>query len=144
MRLGIRLLANAAELACSKHMDLTLEVAQEAWQREKEEYWLKEYMELPPHKAFLLYQAFKCMQGKGYIYSREAYNAYVKSCTILHIKPMTGRQLFNYLRDLEHGGFITLAVEFTPQGKLTKITSDLQPEMMVSAGNRVNWEELLR
>jgi Cdc6-like AAA superfamily ATPase len=144
MRLGIRLLLIAAELAYNRRADLTLEIAQEAWQREKEDYWMKEYMELHPHKAFLLYQVFRCMKGKEYIYSREAYDAYIKSCVSLNVKPMTGRQLFNYLQDLEHERFINLTVEFTPQGKLTKITSDLQPEMMVSAGDRVNWEELLR
>jgi hypothetical protein len=60
------------------------------------------------------------------------------------VKPMTRRQLFNYLRDLEHERFINLTVEFTPQGKLAKITSGLQPEMAASAGGRVNWEGLLR
>jgi len=144
MRLGIRLLSNSVELAFNRRSDLTLEIAQEAWQREKEEYWMKEYMELHPHKAFLLYQTFQCMVENGYAYSREAYDAYVRSCASLNVKPMTARQLFNYLQDLEREGFLKLSVEFTPQGKLTKITSDLQPEMMVSAGNRVNWEGLLR
>lgn len=146
MRLGIRILINAVELAVKKRSNLALEVAQEAWQREKEDYWMKEYLELHPHKAFLLYQVFRCMNEKGgnVVLSREVYDAYLKSCAALKVKPMTGRQLFNYLQDLAYNEFIRISVEFTPQGKLTKITSDLQPDMMVSAGAKIEWEKVLR
>ncbi|MEM2597726.1 MAG: AAA family ATPase, partial [Thermofilum sp.] len=145
MRLGIRILVNAVELAVKKRSNLTLEVAQEAWQREKEDYWMKEYLELHPHKAFLLYQVFRCMseKGSGVVLSREVYDAYLKSCAALKVKPMTGRQLFNYLQDLAYNEFIRISVELTPQGKLTKITSDLQPDMMVSAGDKIEWEKVL-
>ena len=145
MRLGMRLLINSVELAVGASSNLTLEVAQEAWRREKEDYWVREYLELRPHEAFLLYQTFLCMMKRGgEVLSRDIYDAYVKTCASMNIKPMVGRQLFNYLQDLGHKGFLKLTVEFTPQGKLTRVTSDLQPEMMVSAGNRIEWKNILK
>lgn len=145
MRLGIRILANAVELALERNSNITLEIAQEAWRREKEDYWMKEYLELPRHKAFLLYQVFHCMERRanGIAFSREVYDAYFKGCALLNVKPMTGRQLFNYLQELEHEGFIKLSIELTPQGKVTKVSSDLQPDIMVSAGAKIEWKKVL-
>lgn len=140
MRLGIRLLKNALNIAVERQSPFSDIAAEMAWEEEKLNYWEMQYTDLHPHQSFILYLFFKVKQTEKHVSSKRLYLEYYHQCKENKIDPMTTRQLSHYLEDLEQKGFINRDVDLKPRmGKVTKITSDLPTDLMVLAGERIDW-----
>ncbi|MCW4008984.1 MAG: DnaA/Hda family protein [Candidatus Bathyarchaeota archaeon] len=144
MRLGLRILANAVNLAVQSSQPLTLTIAEQAWRQEKQSYWRQEYMELPPHMALLLFSVCVLLQKGEKVTSGAAYKMYNELCRYHTVKPLSTRQLSAYLSILEQKGFLSTSQSMSNLGKTTTITSDLPLEILVEAGRTLDWQTILK
>ena len=145
VRLLLRLLEKSSKRMIMKGAPrLNVDIAQEAWDQEKRAYWVDTFSQMLPHKGFLLYCYFFLRNKRGKVLSSDIYAFYKQTCEKRHIRPLKDRMLFNYIRDLETEHFIRTDVRNDRTGRTMEIESDLQPDMMVGAGQEINWEERLR
>ena len=145
VRLGIRILANAAYRAEKQEKPLTLEYAQAGWEEEKYKWWTSEIEALHPHVAFLLYLIY-LFQKNECTTSREIYYHYQQNLNKYKIKPMVVRQLRTYLDTLEKQGWITIDTTFTPRtGKQSKIQlTDAPQDTLKTIFEGIDWTQYLK
>lgn len=144
VRLLLRLLEVSLKYTLKNNLPKLGEVSvQSAWEIEKESYWADTYRQLPAHRAYLLWLYFTLVQRKSTATSTGVYDLYKRGCEKLGVKPHKDRMLRNYIRDLVDDRFLRMDIRKGKDGTVTELSSDLQAEMMVTAGKNIDWASRL-
>lgn len=143
IREALKITRMAVELAENK---ITREVAEEAIERSKREWWLNQILQLPPHQAFLLYLAAEeaCSNAGFTALQANVVDKYIRRTESMGVDRLDRRTVYYMLSDLAKKGFYGTE-QIHAFGKPLKLTFDKRDaERIIEACKNINWDKMLR
>lgn len=143
IREALKITKMAVDLATDK---ITQDIAEEAVERSKKEWWRNQLANLPGHEAFILYLAAEeaLSSQDGTVLQANLVDKYIRRCEAMKVDRLDRRSVYYLLSDLTGKGFYEVERIHAFGHPLRLIFDKSTAKRILEAGESFEWSTMLK